>query len=187
MMDMPIKQKRQPESCRKSAFQWVQLPSNCYIIDSADNEFYEKRDQSLFKKLYKGKNFELTADEMMSSRAWTERSTVYVLLKYFYWKYTEPSVMSLHEMYKTIAASVALDMGINKTSTQIRDKINNVKSGYKKDKKAIRSSPHSDTISLKYISSTLYDVMDKYFDESKVKEYDDVLKEVSKDIHRLLH
>ncbi|ELP93587.1 hypothetical protein EIN_063020 [Entamoeba invadens IP1] len=141
-----------------------------------------------FQKNYQS-NFQKTEsqDDMNSSRTWTEKTTKYVLLKYFYWKFTEPSVMSLHEMYKTISASVALDLAVSKTSTQIRDKINNIKSGFKKDQKS-QDSDLKDINSLKYISPALYDVMNKYFDETKARgNYNDVLKEINDDIYRLTH
>ena len=177
---------QKPQMRIMSAFTVVRLPNTYYAVDSEDNCIYQQRRTPLetTKKPRKATTFH--PEDVASSRMWTEKATLYVLLKYFFWKYTQPSIMSLHEMYKTIAASVALDMGINKTSTQIRDKINNIKSGYKKDKKTFQNCLDNDTI-FKHISASLYNVMDKYFDEQKVKEYDDVLKEISKDIHLVLH
>ena len=167
-----------------SAFRAIQFPNTYYVIDSEDNNIYQRRPASVENK--KPRKSTLTHEELASSRMWTEKATLYVLLKYFFWKYTQPSIMSLHEMYKTISASVALDMGINKTSTQIRDKINNIKSGYKKDKKTLKNCVDNDTV-FKHISASLYNVMDKYFDEEKCKENDDIIKEISKDIYLLMH
>ncbi|KAL7713279.1 Myb/SANT-like DNA-binding domain-containing protein [Entamoeba marina] len=176
-----------------SAFRRISMPTDYYVISSNKNspEWHSKpiRSTPTHKKSTKieptthslSDTYKSVQDDVMSSRAWTEKATKYVLLKYFYWKYTEPSSMSLHEMYKTIAASVALDMGIHKTSTQIRDKINNVKSGYKKDSKlGIESS-------LKHVSPSLFAVMKKYFDVNSIKLYTDIHEEIDNDIALLLH
>lgn len=184
-----LKEKQQYQIHSMSAFTVIRFPNTNYVIDSEDSYIYEpKQKQKQNEKEKKPrKSTPINHDEtIQSSRVWSEKATLYVLLKYFFWKYTQPAIMSLHEMYKTISASVALDMGINKTSTQIRDKINNIKSGYKKDKKTFKNCLDNEMV-FKHISVPLYNVMDKYFDEEKVKQFDDILKEITKDIYILLH
>ncbi|KAL7718314.1 Myb/SANT-like DNA-binding domain-containing protein [Entamoeba marina] len=178
----------------KSAFKRITLPHNYSIIPSHhllhDSNFKQIKafpsDPSYptqittYHDYINNNNYNINQDDT-SSRAWTEKATKYVLLKYFYWKYTEPNNMSLHQMYKTIAASVALDMSISKTSTQIRDKINNIKSGFKKDYKP------NGKIVLKHLSKGLYDVMKKYYDKNDLLHFSDIQKEISADIEMLLH
>ncbi|ELP87461.1 hypothetical protein EIN_097380 [Entamoeba invadens IP1] len=169
-----------PYSKSMSAFTKIKNPDNYTVISSPITNTFVKS-QAIQS------DFGSSNTDDNSSRTWTEKATKYVLLKYFYWRYTEPSVMSLHETYKTIAASVALDLGITKTSTQIRDKINNIKSGYKKDQKGLSDSFGKDVLSLKYISPAIYDVMDKYFDEQKAKSHMDILSDINMDIYALSH
>lgn len=159
-----------------SAFREITMSPNYFVI-SSQAFFYQPVPHKVFSR-----SFTLGQDEL-SSRSWNEISTRYVVLKYFYWTYNEPTVMSLHEMYKTISASLALDIGIHKTPTQIRDKINNIKSGYRKD--SIRRENHGQC-PLKFVTPALYEVMDKYLDESKRHQFVNVLKEISQDVKRLL-
>ena len=173
-----------------SAFRKVTVPSSDYEVIRASPYFLkaesvEKSPRPLEKLLVLPRRLNSPKADDSTCRNWNDRTTKYILLKYFYWKYATSTQMSLHEMYKTISTSIGYDLGITKTSTQIRDKINNIKSAYKKDIGLVAARDHLDKGS-KRLSEDLSQVMEKYFDESKWPDTNVVSEQILNDVNMLL-
>ncbi|KAL7711901.1 Myb/SANT-like domain-containing protein [Entamoeba marina] len=122
----------------------------------------------------------LDSDERSSgTREWTNTSTMYIMLKYRYWQIKERQEYTLQHFHQTCSQSLLKDLNVNKTPTQIRDKVNNTRSSFH----AIIKNNNINTISwenVKHstISKPLFEFMIKFFDTNTVVSIDDITKQL---------
>ncbi|EDR23981.1 hypothetical protein EDI_187090 [Entamoeba dispar SAW760] len=65
-----------------------------------------------------------------SSRDWSDLATLYIILKYRKWQLKDRRTQPLKQFHIQCSNDLMNDLGIKKTSTQLRDKINNTRSSY---------------------------------------------------------
>ncbi|BFU21908.1 hypothetical protein, conserved [Entamoeba histolytica] len=73
---------------------------------------------------------DVTKEVPRSSRDWSDLATLYIMLKYRKWQLKDRRTQPLKQFHIQCSNDLLNDLGIKKTSTQLRDKINNTRSSY---------------------------------------------------------
>ncbi|KAL7722153.1 Myb/SANT-like domain-containing protein [Entamoeba marina] len=100
----------------------------------------------------------------INTREWTDTTSMYVMLKYRLWQMKDRRVLSLHSFHQKCTEDILQDLGVNKTPTQIRDKVNNTRSSFLTIlKKMKNSSPNWSGDKRFSLSKHLFQFMSKFF------------------------
>ncbi|ELP89980.1 hypothetical protein EIN_402740 [Entamoeba invadens IP1] len=106
--------------------------------------------------------------ESKITREWTDLSTMYVMLKYRKWQIKERKSTSLHVFHQKCTEDMNNELGINKTPTQIRDKVNNTRSSFHTILKQVKAGNFKWTQDKHAsLTKTVYEFMLTHFDPSK--------------------
>ncbi|EKE42822.1 hypothetical protein ENU1_008920 [Entamoeba nuttalli P19] len=81
---------------------------------------------------------DITKEVPRSSRDWSDLATLYIMLKYRKWQLKDRRTQPLKQFHIQCSNDLLNDLGIKKTSTQLRDKINNTRSSYHAISKQIK-------------------------------------------------
>ena len=101
------------------------------------------------------------------SREWNNVTTIYVMLRYRYWQIKERRHTPLHTMQESIAQELANYFNVNKTPTQIRDKINNTRTSFHISMNTMRSTIVSSAAKKSTLPYFILKMMNQYFSNEK--------------------
>ncbi|ELP85784.1 hypothetical protein EIN_281550 [Entamoeba invadens IP1] len=103
--------------------------------------------------------------EAKNTREWADLTTMYIMLKYRKWQLKERRTVSLHVFHQRCTEEMLNELSINKTATQIRDKVNNTRSSFHSLLKQSKNGGFK-WVQEKHSSLTknVYDFMCAYFD-----------------------
>ncbi|BFU22533.1 hypothetical protein EHI8A_067600 [Entamoeba histolytica HM-1:IMSS-B] len=114
-----------------------------------------------------------------NTREWGDLMTTYVMLKYRKWQIKDRRTMSLHSFHQRCSEELFNDLGINKTPTQIRDKVNNTRSSYHALIKQLQKESFKWTQEKHYsLSKPVFDFMSIFFESNNTITLDQINQKI---------
>ena len=143
----------------RSAFRPVQ--SEYYTVIYDNTVVYNSQDNSESKS--------------KKSREWTDITTMYVMLQYKRWQIKDRKNTSLHLFHQQCVDNLMTNMGVSKTPTQIRDKVNNTRSSYHSILKQINKGNFQWTQEKHAsLSKNVFEFMCEFFENKKIVTIDQI-------------
>ena len=114
------------------------------------------------------------------SREWNDMTTMYVMLQYKRWQMKDRKVVSLHNFHQQCVENILLDLGVSKTPTQIRDKVNNTRSSYHGILKQIQKGNFQWTQEKHLsLSKNVFNFMSVFFENKNAVSLDEIDKKIN--------
>ena len=125
-------------------------------------------------------SMESSESRFKKSREWTDTTTMYVMLQYKKWQMKDRKTVSLNAFHQQCVDGLFMDLGINKTATQVRDKVNNTRSSYHNILKQMQKG-HFQWTQDKHLSmtKTVFNFMAMFFDSKAILSVEAIDKKLS--------
>ena len=125
-------------------------------------------------------SYESSEQRTKKSREWNDETTMYIMLQYRKWQMKDRKIVSLHHFHQKCVENILTDLGVNKTPTQIRDKVNNTRSSYHNILKQMQKG-HFQWTQDKHLSmtKTVFNFMAMFFDSKAILSVEAIDKKLS--------
>ena len=145
------------------------------VFRPAHPKFYTIINDSIISNSY-----ESSEQRSKKSREWTDETTMYVMLQYRKWQMKDRKAVSLHSFHQRCVESIFVDLGVSKTPTQIRDKVNNTRSSYHGILKQIQKGNFEWTQEKHLsLSKNVFNFMSVFFENKGSVSLDDIEKKIN--------
>ena len=122
---------------------------------------------------------ESSESKVKKSREWSDMTTMYVMLQYKRWQLKDRKVVSLNDFHQKCVDGLFMDLGVTKTATQVRDKVNNARSSYNSIVKQLQKGTFQWSQE-KHLSMTrsVFNFMSVFFDSKAIVSLEAIDKKI---------
>ncbi|ELP86500.1 hypothetical protein EIN_034110 [Entamoeba invadens IP1] len=115
-----------------------------------------------------------------ADRNWSLNATKFIMLKYRHWQLAHRRVISFVDFLKTSSDEIQRYFHVKKSASQIKDKINNTKTGYVSLAESVKPGKEGKkhALSSKKIPNDVFCFMDKFYNAQRSVFVENVIAEI---------